>query len=204
MSMWGKKKDEEALPPPPRQAPPPPPVITESSKKEITPVSSMPIRNAEPEMPKNIATVGKSVAVKGQIFSREELLVDGEVEGTIELVEHRLTIGPNGKVRAAIKAREIVILGSVWGNVEVTDKIDIRKDARLEGDIKTARIIIEDGAYFKGSIDIVKPGEAVKPAATPRPAAPAPVQAALPSQAPAAASQAGHPPAAGIAGAGAK
>ncbi|MSV30880.1 MAG: polymer-forming cytoskeletal protein [Bryobacterales bacterium] len=202
--MWGKKKDEEAPPPPLRQAPPPPPVFTESIKKEIMPVSSMPVRSAEPEMSKYIATVGKSVTVKGQIFSREELLVDGEVEGTIELVEHRLTIGPNGNVRAAIKAREIVILGSVQGNVEVTDKIDIRKDAKLVGDIKTARIIIEDGAYFKGSIDIVKPGEAVKLAATPRPAAPTPVQAVLPSQAPIAASPVSHPPAAGIAGAGAK
>jgi cytoskeletal protein CcmA (bactofilin family) len=141
-------------------------------------------------LPKNIATIGKSVSVKGQIHSREELLVDGEVEGTIELVEHRLTIGPNGNVHAGIKAREIVILGSVHGNVEVTDKIDIRKDAKLVGDIKTARIIIEDGAYFKGSIDIVKPGEAAKPAMAPRPAAPTPVQAAFAPQAPAPAPQA--------------
>ena len=94
--------------------------------------------------------------VKGQIFSREDLVIDGEVEGTVELQDHRLTVGPNGKVQASVKAREIVVLGTIHGNVEATDKIDIRKDARLVGDIKTARIVIEDGAYFKGSIDIVK------------------------------------------------
>ena len=95
------------------------------------------------------------------------------LEGTIELVNHKLTIGPNGKVNAAVKSREVVVLGSIQGNVEASDKLEIRKDARLVGDIKTARIIIEDGAYFKGSIDIVKPEP--KPAAQPaRPATPAP------------------------------
>jgi len=113
------------------------------------------------------ATLGKSVMVKGQIISREDLTIDGEVEGTVELQEHRLTVGPNGKVQASVKAREIVVLGTVQGNVEATDKIDIRKDAKLVGDIKTVRIVIEDGAYFKGSIDISKP-EVSKPAA-PRP-----------------------------------
>jgi cytoskeletal protein CcmA (bactofilin family) len=113
------------------------------------------------------------VKVVGQIFSREDLYVDGEVEGTVEALEHKLTIGPNGTVRATIKAREVVALGAIHGNVEATDKIEIRKDAKLTGDIRTARIIIEDGAYFKGSIDIVKP-EPVKVAAK----APAPAVAA--------------------------
>ena len=110
------------------------------------------------------AVIGKSVMIKGQIFSREDLTIDGEVEGSVELHEHRLTIGPHGKLQAGVKAREIVVLGSVHGNVEASDKIDIRKDARLVGDIKTARIVIEDGAYFKGSIDIARP-ETTKPAA---------------------------------------
>ncbi len=102
------------------------------------------------------AVLGKSVIVKGQIFSREDLTIDGEVEGTVELQEHRLTVGPNGKVKASIKAREVVVLGTIHGDVETTDKIDIRKDAKLVGDIKTARIVIEDGAYFKGNIDIIR------------------------------------------------
>jgi len=97
------------------------------------------------------------VKIDGQIYSKEELYVDGDVEGTIELQEHRLTIGPNGKVHSNIKAREVVILGNVQGNVEASDKLEVRKDASVLGDIKTARIVIEDGAYFKGSIDTVRP-----------------------------------------------
>jgi cytoskeletal protein CcmA (bactofilin family) len=107
--------------------------------------------------------------IKGQIFSREDLTIDGEIDGSVELHEHRLTVGPNGKLQAGVKAREVVVLGTIHGNVEASDKIDIRKDARLVGDIKTARIVIEDGAYFKGSIDIARP-EAGKPAAAAAPA----------------------------------
>ncbi|MGA7413255.1 MAG: polymer-forming cytoskeletal protein [Bryobacteraceae bacterium] len=113
------------------------------------------------------------MTVKGQIFSREDLTVDGEVEGTIECHEHRLTIGPNARVQAGLKAREVVIYGSIQGNVEAADKIDIKKEAKLIGDIKTTRIMIEDGAYFKGSIDITK-GAAPQAA---RPAVPPPAPA---------------------------
>ena len=136
------------------------------------------------------AIIGKSVVLKGQIYGREHLTIDGEVEGTVELQEHRLTIGPNGKVVATIKAREIVVLGTVHGNVEAREKIDIRKEAKVVGDIRTARIVIEDGAYFKGSIDIVR-AEAPKPAAQPAAAPkPQPVVSAGPST-PAAAAGAG-------------
>lgn len=131
--------------------------------------------------------IGKAVVVKGQIISREDLYVDGEVDGTIEMQEHRLTVGPNGKLQAGVKAREVVVLGSVNGNVEATDKIDIRKDAKLVGDIKTTRIVIEDGAYFKGSIDITRtePAKPAKPAAAAAAApASAPVQAPLPAGVP--------------------
>lgn len=102
------------------------------------------------------AALGKNVTVKGQIFAREDLTIDGEVEGTVECQDHRLTIGPNARVQAGLKAREIIIHGSIQGNVDATDKIDIKKEAKLVGDIKTSRIVIEDGAYFKGSIDISK------------------------------------------------
>jgi len=120
----------------------------------------MPFKTPEPESTRGQASIGKAVKINGQIYSKEDLYVDGDVEGTIELQEHRLTIGPNGKVHSSVKAREVVILGNVQGNVDASDKLEIRKDARLVGDIKTARIIIEDGAYFKGSIDIVKPEQA--------------------------------------------
>ncbi|PWU04209.1 MAG: polymer-forming cytoskeletal protein [Terriglobia bacterium] len=107
-------------------------------------------------MVKQVAAIGASMNIKGEIRTREELYVDGEVEGSLES-HSLLTVGPNGKVRANIKAREVVVFGSVRGNVDVTEKIAIRDKGSLIGDIKTAGISIDDGAYFKGSIDIMRP-----------------------------------------------
>ncbi|MDX2151513.1 MAG: polymer-forming cytoskeletal protein [Bryobacteraceae bacterium] len=135
-------------------------------------MSTMPMRPAETEA-RGAAMIGKSVLVNGQVMSREDLYVDGEVDGSIEMQEHKLTVGPNGKVQAGIKAREVVVIGSVNGNVDASDKIEIRRDARLVGDIRTARIVIEEGAYFKGSVDITRTEPAkqqAKPAAAPAPA----------------------------------
>lgn len=126
--------------------------------------------------PRNTATIGKAVKVIGQIFTKEDLYVDGDVEGTIESQENKVTIGPNGRVQAGIRAREVVILGQVQGNVEASDKVDIRKDAKLVGDITTSRISIEDGALFKGSIDIKKVES--RPATPPVVSTPAPAAAA--------------------------
>lgn len=142
-------------------------------------MSTMPARDAGLAFGERSASIGKSVVVKGQLYSREDLYIDGEVEGSVEMQESKLTVGPNGRVQAGIKAREIVVLGTIHGNVEAGDKIDIRKDAKLVGDIRTVRIVIEDGAYFKGSIDIAKPE--IKPAA--RPPQPAAAQAAQPATA---------------------
>jgi len=108
------------------------------------------------------AHIGKSVVIKGEISSSEDLYVDGELRGSVQLRDHALTVGPNGKVEANVTAREIVVHGSLNGNVQASEKIEIRKTGSLLGDLQTARIIIEDGAYFKGSIDILKPGQ--KPA----------------------------------------
>ena len=122
-------------------------------------MSSTPTRPIEPsyEAPRgNHAIIGKSVILRGQISSREDLTIDGEVEGTLELHDHRLTVGANGKVKANIKAREVVVIGTITGNVETTDRLEIRKEAKLIGDIKTARVQIEDGAYFKGHVDIAR------------------------------------------------
>jgi cytoskeletal protein CcmA (bactofilin family) len=169
MSIFNKRSQEE-VPPAPRPAADPPSNPIEP-KKEATPLSSMPFKAPEPDSTRGQASIGKAVKINGQIYSKEDLYVDGDVEGTIELQEHRLTIGPNGKVHSSVKAREVVVLGNIQGNVDASDKLEIRKDARLVGDIKTARIIIEDGAYFKGSIDIVKPEPAKSSAASspPRP-----------------------------------
>lgn len=175
--MWNKRKEEEY---PPKSTGMP--ATSASQSKENPPMSTAPaISHHSPET-RGPAVIGKSVMIKGQIFSREDLTIDGEIDGSVELQEHRLTVGPHGKLQAGVKAREIVVLGTIHGNVEASDKIDIRKDAKLVGDIKTARIVIEDGAYFKGSIDIARP-EISKPAAAappPKPVAatPAPIAAA--------------------------
>lgn len=164
--MWSKRKEDE-LPQKPEQrtaAVPTTPTPTVEPQRRETNTMSSPTRNFEPDSssvrggpPAGSAALGKNVTVKGQIFAREDLTIDGEVEGTVECHEHRLTIGPNARVQAGLKAREIIIQGSIHGNVDATDKIDIKKEAKLVGDIKTSRIVIEDGAYFKGSIDISKP-----------------------------------------------
>jgi len=171
--MWNKRKEDEQT-----LRPIVPPTSVELAREGI-PMSTLPSRGSEPEASRGSALIGKSLMVKGQVIGREDLTVDGELEGTLELQEHRLTIGPNGKMQASIKAREVVILGTVHGNVEASERIDIRKDAKLVGDLKTARIMIEDGAYFKGSIDIQKPEVSRPPvAARPQPPAAAPAPSA--------------------------
>ena len=114
-------------------------------------------RPPAPEPNRATATIGRAVTVNGDIMSQEDLFIDGEVQGNILLEQARLTVGPNGKVRADIKARDVVIQGNVQGSVEATEKITIRKEGTLVGDVKMAGIVIEDGAYFKGSIDITRP-----------------------------------------------
>src|SRR5215475_6781102 len=119
--MWNKRRDEEpqrpSYTPPAPQVTPTPAANPPEIRKE-SPVSSMPPARFEPETRGSAATIGKAVKVVGQIFSREDLFVDGEVEGTVEALEHKLTIGPNGVVKASVKAREVAALGSVQGNVE--------------------------------------------------------------------------------------
>ena len=176
--MWNKRREDEPVRPSSPSGPSPAPAAPTPAepKKETITVSSMPNRSFEPEGRGGSATIGKAVKINGQIHSKEDLYVDGDVEGTVEAPEHKLTIGPNGTVHAAVKAREVVALGTIQGNVEAADRIEIRKDAKLVGDIRTARIIIEDGAYFKGSIDIVKP----EPKPAPKQSAQQPVAAAAP------------------------
>jgi cytoskeletal protein CcmA (bactofilin family) len=107
------------------------------------------------------ATIGKSLVIKGEVTGSESLYIDGRVEGSINLSGNRVTIGRNGVVAANISAREIVVLGKVRGNLTASDRVDIRSDGSLTGDVVAARISIEDGAFFKGGIDIRKAGGAV-------------------------------------------
>lgn len=102
------------------------------------------------------ATIGKSLVIKGEVTGSESLYIDGRVEGSINLAGNRVTVGRNGVVAANINAREIVVLGKVRGNLTASDRVDIRSDGSLTGDVVAARISIEDGAFFKGGIDIRK------------------------------------------------
>jgi len=123
------------------------------------------------------ATIGKGLFVKGEISGTESLFIDGKVEGSISLPGNRVTVGRNGQVAANINAREIVVLGKVRGNVSATDRLDIRAEGSLSGDVSAARISIEDGAYFKGGIDIRKPeGKIGGVGVTVTPEAPKPAQ----------------------------
>ena len=129
--MWNRRKEEEPAPKPTSVTP-----TVSQPVKEGIPMSTQPTRplEARPEPARGgVAILGKSVILKGQIYGREDVTIDGEVEGTVELQEHRLTVGPTGKVVATIKAREIVVLGTVQGNIETREKIEIRKDAKVSG-----------------------------------------------------------------------
>src|ERR1051325_651738 len=105
------------------------------------------------------ATIGKSLVIKGEVTGSESLYIDGRVEGSINLPGNRVTVGRNGVVNANITAREIVVTGKVRGNLSASDRVDIRNEGSLTGDVVAQRISIEDGAFFKGGIDIRKPGQ---------------------------------------------
>jgi cytoskeletal protein CcmA (bactofilin family) len=149
-------------PEPPRAVPPP----------ASAPVEQ-PVRAQQQAISGEQATIGKGLYIKGEITGSESLYIDGRVEGSLNLPGNRVTVGRNGQVAANITAREIVVLGKVKGNVSATDRVDIRAEGSLNGDVAAARISIEDGAFFKGGIDIRKPD--AKPTAVP---APEPVKAA--------------------------
>ena len=140
------------------------------------PVAPAPVYENTPSRPAAAAsgeqaTIGTGLSIKGEINGSESLYIDGKVEGSVNLPGNRVTVGRNGQVAASITAREIVVLGNVRGNVTATDRVDIRAEGSLSGDVAAARISIEDGAFFKGGIDIRKPEgkQAAVVAPTPEP-----------------------------------
>jgi cytoskeletal protein CcmA (bactofilin family) len=164
--MWKPSQPEPASPPsappePVRQAPPAAP-IESANRAGVTATDQ--------------ASISKGLFIKGEITGSESLFIDGKVEGSINLNGNRVTVGRNGQVSASITAREVVVLGKVRGNVTAADRVDIRAEGALTGDVAAARISIEDGAFFKGGIDIRKPDQ--KPAATTA-TAPTPTPAAV-------------------------
>lgn len=126
-------------------------------------------RPAEPRrhVEKEVANIGKSVVIKGELSGSEDLTVDGQVEGKIELRQNVLTVGPNGKIRAEIFAKAVVVLGEVVGNITATDKVDIREHGSVEGDLVAPRVGIAEGALFRGSIDMQRGQSAAPRAASP-------------------------------------
>jgi cytoskeletal protein CcmA (bactofilin family) len=129
---------------------------TNTSPAEPTPASAP--RNATMSTNEQ-ATIGKSLIIKGEVSGSESLYIDGRVEGSINLPGNRLTVGRNGQVNANVNAREIVVIGKVKGNLMASDRVDIRSEGSLTGDVVAQRISIEDGAFFKGGIDIQKPNQ---------------------------------------------
>jgi cytoskeletal protein CcmA (bactofilin family) len=121
-------------------------------------------------MEKDIVNIGKSVVIKGELNGSEDLTIEGHVEGTIQLRDHVLTIGPNGKIKAQVFAKAVIVLGEVHGNVTASEKVDIRDNGSVEGDIVSPRIAIAEGAHFKGSVDMQRKGappQQVKPVVQP-------------------------------------
>lgn len=139
---------------------------TEPEKDFMSTTPGMPAEPTPAGAPRNAAisspeqaTIGKSLVIKGEVTGSESLYIDGRVEGSINLAGNRVTIGRNGVVAANINAREIVVLGKLRGNLMASDRVDIRSEGSLTGDVVAQRISIEDGAFFKGGIDIRKPGQ---------------------------------------------
>jgi cytoskeletal protein CcmA (bactofilin family) len=166
--MW--KRDEAVKPvsPPPAAQPP-----------ASAPVgAAAPRSDVRTHMEKDIVNIGKSVVIKGELNGSEDLTIEGHVEGTIQLKDHVLTIGPNGKIKAQVFAKAVIVLGEVTGNVTASEKVDIRDNGSVDGDIISPRVAIAEGAHFRGSVDMQRkgaekgqPAAAAKPAAQPQPAA---------------------------------
>jgi cytoskeletal protein CcmA (bactofilin family) len=171
--MWKRKEEKEESVNNPVTEP------AHQPAKEVPAVSTMPSAGKTESWSDSskgtVASIGKSVVIRGELSGSEDLYIDGQVEGTIELREHHLTVGPNGRVQANINAKEVVIQGTVKGNVRAIDRVEIRKSGSLTGDIVAARVVIEDGAFFKGSIDIQKGGDVHAKAPEPKKADSAPV-----------------------------
>ena len=159
--MW--KRDEAVKPASPQPAAPAAPVApTQSAASQPEP------RRIE----RDVVNIGKSVVIKGELNGSEDLTIEGHVEGKIELKDHVLTIGPNGKIKAQVFAKAVIVLGEVNGNVTASEKVDIRDGGSVDGDIISPRVAIAEGAHFRGSVDMqrkgVQPGQQQKSASSPQ------------------------------------
>jgi cytoskeletal protein CcmA (bactofilin family) len=163
--MW--KRDEAAKPSAPQPAPAPAPAPVTPAAPHAAAEAARPQPNTSVDTHRGglekTVNIGKSVIIKGELNGSEDLTIEGQVEGKIELRQNVLTIGPNGKIKAQVFAKSVIILGEVTGNVTATEKVDIRDNGSVDGDIAAPRVAIAEGAHFRGSIDMQraggKPGE---------------------------------------------
>jgi len=167
--MW--KRDEAVRPTGGQPAAPPQPATAGANRPE-----------ASHGQERDIVNIGKSVVIKGELNGSEDLTIEGLVEGTIQLRDHVLTIGPNGKIKAQVFAKAVIILGQVTGNVTASEKVDIRDNGSVDGDIISPRVAIAEGAHFRGSVDMQRKPEGAK-APVPAPAAAQPAAASAPAAA---------------------
>ena len=149
--MW---KRDEAVKPAGQAAPPAP--APAAPAQAAAPAPAAPARADEPRgaHARDVVNIGKSVVIKGELNGSEDLTIEGHVEGKIELRDHVLTIGPNGKIKAEVFAKAVIVLGEVAGNVSATEKVDIRDRGSVDGDIVSPRVAIAEGAHFRGSVDM--------------------------------------------------
>jgi cytoskeletal protein CcmA (bactofilin family) len=150
--MW---KRDEAVKPPAPPSPAPPAAAVPPSAPTVAPS-----HEARPSGSRDVVHIGKSVVIKGELNGSEDLTIEGHVEGKIELRDHALTIGPNGRIKAAVFAKSVIVVGEVVGNVTATEKVDIRDNGSVDGDIISPRVAIAEGAHFRGSVDMKKAGGA--------------------------------------------
>src|SRR5919201_112009 len=164
--MW--KRDEAVRPASGQPTVPQPPAPTMAGTPGPRPEA------ASQHMEKDIVNIGKSVVIKGELNGSEDLTIEGHVEGTIQLRDHVLTIGPNGKIKAQVFAKAVIVLGEVTGNVTASDKVDIRDNGSVDGDIISPRVAIAEGAHFRGSVDMQRKSAPAATAAKASASSPAP------------------------------
>jgi cytoskeletal protein CcmA (bactofilin family) len=173
--MW--KRDEAVRQP----TQPAQPAVPTNPAAAAAPAAADPAGRPDPQQTmrsqnsRDVVNIGKSVVIKGELNGSEDLTIEGHVEGKIELRDHVLTIGPNGKIKAELFAKSVVVLGEVIGNVSASEKVDIRENGSVDGDITSPRVAIAEGAHFRGSVDMAQKGKAAaspaKPQAVPQPVA---------------------------------
>jgi cytoskeletal protein CcmA (bactofilin family) len=158
--MW--KRDEAVKPTGGQPATPATPSTpTQTANVQAAPQAVEPRRQ---QIERDVVNIGKSVVIKGELNGSEDLTIEGHVEGKIELKDHVLTIGPNGKIKAQVFAKSVIVLGEVHGNVTASEKVDIRDNGSVDGDIISPRVAIAEGAHFRGSVDMQRKGGQAQPA----------------------------------------